>query len=186
MELHLAETQITFTTSLGEIVIALETERAPVTSAHFANLVRAQAFDDGHFYRVVHKSNTPGHLPTIDVVQGGLGFERAGSLQGVEHESTDKTGLKHIEGTVSLARGADTLATGEFFICLGAFPVLDAGTLEGPGAKGFAAFARVVAGMDVVRAIHNLPADGPTPVGWDMLKGQFLTTPLAFAAHADR
>lgn len=182
----MADTLITFATSLGNIVIALDTERAPVTSTHFANLVRTQAFEDGHFYRVVHKSNTPGHLPTIDVVQGGLGFERAGSLQSVKHEGTDRTGLKHIEGTVSLARGADTLATGEFFICLGAFPVLDAGTLDGSGAKGFAAFGRVVAGMDVVRAIHALPADGPTPAGWDMLKGQFLSTPLAFAVHADR
>lgn len=175
---------IVFATPLGEITIELDYEHAPITSAHFESLIRSSALDGGHFYRVVHKSNTPGHLPTIDVIQGGLGFERAGTLPGVEHESTEQTGLRHVEGTISLARGADTLATGEFFICLGAFPVLDAGTLEGPGAKGFAAFGRVTHGMDVVRAIHNLPADGPTPEGWDMLKGQFLTAPIPFTSRA--
>lgn len=170
--------QIIFVTPLGEIAVELDHMRAPLTSAHFQELVETGALNGGHFYRVVHKSNTPGHLPTIDVVQGGLGFEKAGSLPSVEHESTDVTGLKHVEGVISLARGADTLATGEFFICLGAFPVLDAGTLEGPGAKGFAAFGRVVAGMDVVRAIHALPANAPTPPGWDILKDQFLDTPV--------
>lgn len=169
---------VVFTTNLGEIAIELDHARAPKTAAHFENLIAEGWLDDGAFYRTVHKSNTPGQLPTIDVIQGGLGFELADTMPSVEHEPTDITGLRHVVGTVSLARGADRPATGEFFICLGDHPVLDAGTLEGPGAAGFAAFGRVVSGLDVARRIHTLPADAPTPPGWDILKDQFITAPI--------
>jgi peptidyl-prolyl cis-trans isomerase A (cyclophilin A) len=169
---------VVFSTHLGEIVVELDHARAPKTAAHFEALIADGWLDDGGFYRTVHKSNTPGQLPTIDVIQGGLGFELANTMPSVEHEPTNVTGLRHVTGTISLARGADTLATGEFFICLGDFPVLDASTLEGPGAIGFAAFGRVIAGLDVAKVIHKRPAEAPTPPGWDILKNQFISEPV--------
>ena len=174
------ESRVVLRTPLGEIVILLDLVRAPVTAAHFRNLVSQGWLDGGQFYRSVHKAVSPGHLPSIEVVQGGLGFFPDREVPAVAHEATSETGLRHVEGTVSLARGADTPATGEFFICLGAFPVLDAGTLEGPGAQGFAAFGQVVRGMDVVRSIHAQRADAPPPKGWEILKGQFLSEPVPF------
>jgi peptidyl-prolyl cis-trans isomerase A (cyclophilin A) len=169
---------VVFATPLGEIVIELDHARAPKTAAHFHALIADGWLNDGAFYRTVHKNNTPGQLPTIDVIQGGLGFELANTVPSVEHESTNITGLRHVTGAVSLARGADRLATGEFFICLGEFPVLDAGALEGAAAAGFAAFGRVVAGLDVAYIIHGLSANAPTPPDWDILKDQFISDPV--------
>lgn len=174
---------VVFETPVGEIAIELDVARAPVTAAHFKALILQGWLEGGHFYRTVHKAVTPGHLPTIDVLQGGLGFFPERDVPSVMHEPTDRTGLRHVEGTVSLARGADKPATGEFFICLGAFPVLDAGTLEGAGAAGFSAFGQVVRGMDVVRKIHAMPAEAPPPDGWEILKGQFLSEPVPFKAR---
>ncbi len=168
---------IVMDTRFGRITAELDALRAPVTSAHFLSLIRNGLLRDACFYRVVHRSNTPGTLPTIDVIQGGLGFERAGTLPAVRHEPTSETGLAHRTGTLSLARGQQD-ATGEFFICLDEHPVLDAGGTEGPGSAGFAAFGQVIGGMDVVRTIHGLSADAPPPPGAEFLAGQFLTEPV--------
>lgn len=167
-------------TDFGEIFIELEFARAPVTARHFRELIAQGWLDGASFYRTVHKAVTPGALPTIDVLQGGQGFFPDKELPSVVHEPTNETGLRHVEGTVSLARGVNTPATGEFFICLGEFPALDAGTLEGPGSAGFAAFGRVVRGLDVVRLIHAMRADAPPPQGWEILAGQFLSEPVTF------
>jgi peptidyl-prolyl cis-trans isomerase A (cyclophilin A) len=77
-------------------------------------------------------------------------------------ERTSKTGLLHRDGTVSMARGGPDTATSSFFVCLGDQPSLDAGGARNPDGQGFAAFGRVVAGMDVVRRIHQSPAQGET------------------------
>lgn len=165
-------------TPMGEIALSLDHIRAPKTAAHFRALVKDGWLEEGNFYRTVHKSVTPGHLPTISVLQGGRGFTSDNDAPTVEHEPTTTTGLRHVEGTISLARGSDRPASAEFFICLDSFPVLDAGTTEGPGAEGFAAFGKVVRGMNVVRKIHGLPADAPPPEGWEILKGQFISVPV--------
>lgn len=179
----LPHNRITLSTSLGDIVIALDHARAPRTAGHFLRLVQEQHLADASFYRAVHKSNTPGHLPTIDVLQGGRGFAASPDAPSVAHEPTSETGLRHVTGAVSMARGKDADASTEFFICLGDFPVLDAGGVEGPGASGFAAFAMVERGLDVVRRIHALPAEAPAPAGWEFLQGQFLSDPLTLHAR---
>ncbi len=176
---HVTNPVVIMATALGEITLELDMQRAPVTASHFLSLIERELLQEACFYRVVHKSNTPGKLPTIDVIQGGLGFDLAATLPTVRHEPTTETGLRHRDGALSLARGNAQDATGEFFICIGDQPVLDAGVLDGPGAAGFAAFGHVISGMETVKAIHALPADGSPPVGAEFLAGQFLTEPLA-------
>ncbi|MEI9993349.1 MAG: peptidylprolyl isomerase [Rhizomicrobium sp.] len=166
---------IRMTTPLGDIDIALDTERAPKTAAHFLALIRAGHLGDAAFYRIVRSSGTEGVPPSIDIIQGGVGWERCVALPSVEHERTDLTGLRHCDGAISLARSAETNATSEFFICIGDQPMLDAGTMPGPAEIGFAAFGRVTSGMDVVRAIQAQPAERDPPGGDARFVRQFLT-----------
>jgi peptidyl-prolyl cis-trans isomerase A (cyclophilin A) len=59
-----------------------------------------------------------------------------------------------------MARSDPDTATHSFFICVGDQPELDFGGRRNPDGQGFAAFGRVVAGMVLVREIHDMPADG--------------------------
>jgi peptidyl-prolyl cis-trans isomerase A (cyclophilin A) len=77
-------------------------------------------------------------------------------------ERTRDTGLRHQDGTVSMARAEPDTATSDFFVCIGDQPELDFGGQRNPDGQGFAAFGRVVKGMDVVRRIQLAPADGQT------------------------
>lgn len=171
---------IVLSTSYGDIVVRPDYVRAPLTSAHFLALVRNGRLDDARFYRVVRARPEGEGPPTIDVIQGGLGFDRAEELPPVPHENTVDTGLRHGDGAISLGKGADTPARGEFFICIGDQDVLNGGGPPPPlgQGSGFPAFGQVIAGMDVVRSIHQLPSDGPVPGGDVRLTGQFLDEPV--------
>jgi peptidyl-prolyl cis-trans isomerase A (cyclophilin A) len=164
-------------TPLGEITIRPEYERAPLSARHFLNLVRNGHLDAATFYRVVRSRPDGEGPPTIDVVQGGAGFNQAGEMPSVPHESTVTTGLSHQDGAISLARWPDGQAQGEFFICLGDQSILDGGGPPPPKGQGdgYAVFAQVVSGMDVVRTIHGLPSDAPVPGGDPRFEKQFLT-----------
>ena len=166
---------VVLSTAHGDIVIELDHARAPKTAAHFRKLVADGWLEGAAFYRVVHDAGT-GQWPSIDVIQGGMGAVLTPDMPTVEHEPTNVTGLRHVAGSISLAKAVDQPASSEFFISLGDFPALDAGTREGPAAQGFAVFGRVVSGLDVARTIHKLPADAPPPSGWDanLFKNQFL------------
>jgi peptidyl-prolyl cis-trans isomerase A (cyclophilin A) len=168
-------------TAHGEIVVELDHARAPKTAAHFRKLVAEGWLEGAAFYRVVHKAGTPGRQPTIDVIQGGRGEDVPPDMPTVEHEPTNITGLRHVTGAISLAKAVDRPASSEFFIALGEFPALDAGTLEGPAAQGFAVFGRIVLGLEVARRIHGLPSGAPPPPGWDVniFKNQFLDAPVS-------
>jgi peptidyl-prolyl cis-trans isomerase A (cyclophilin A) len=92
-------------------------------------------------------------------------------LPSVPLEPTSKTGLRHLDGTISMANGVNPdSATGNFSIMVGANPSLDA---RGASA-GFAAFGQVVSGMDVVRRILALPTGG----GRDAMRGQMILQPV--------
>mgnify|MGYP001823437565 CR=1 FL=1 len=161
-------------TRFGPIGMALDHEHAPKTAAHFESLVENGVFEDAFFYRIVH-ADVESSVGGIDVVQGGVGWDRASDSPTVAHESTVQTGLTHCHGAVSLGRSADADAGSEFFICIGEQSALDARG-DGEGADGgFAVFAQVVSGMDVVEKIHNLPADGDPPGGDERFRGQFLS-----------
>lgn len=167
--------RVLMTTSEGDIEIELYVDRAPVTAGNFLSLADGGALDGGSFYRVVNYRNDRGS-PKIEVIQGGLGGDGEG-FDTIAHETTQETGILHEDGVISMARGAVGSASTEFFICIGDQPGLDYGETRNADGQGFAAFGRVVRGMDVVRRINGLPADGPSES--DYTKGQVLTEPVA-------
>ena len=148
-------------TELGDITVELFVKEAPVTSANFLKYVEERRFEGASFYRVVRMDNQPDDSIRIEVVQGGLyEDDHPAMLAPVEHESTAKTGILHKDGVISMARWQPGTATSEFFICVGDQPELDFDGRRNPDGQGFAAFGRVIKGMDVVREIHSQPAGG--------------------------
>jgi Peptidyl-prolyl cis-trans isomerase (rotamase) - cyclophilin family len=155
---------VVLTTSAGPITLAIEVERAPVTAANFLAYVDGKRLDGTAFYRSFKwEDGTPGGF-----IQGGTQNDPKRILKPVPHEPTSKTGLSHIEGVISMAQGAPGTATGDFFIIVGDMRGFDA-TDDQPG---FAAFGRVIEGMDVIRAIWDAPRS-PTK-GDGVMKGQML------------
>lgn len=159
---------VTLTTSMGAITIALEVERAPVTAGNFLRYVDEKRFDGTSFYR----GFTFPTRPDIGLIQGGTRNAPKRILKGIAHEPTSRTGLAHVDGAVSMARGAPGTANGDFFIILGEMPSLDADPKVAGDNQGFAVFGKVTAGMEVVRAIASAPRS-PT-AGEGAMKGQML------------
>lgn len=171
--------QVTLETAYGDVVIDLYTDKAPLSAGDFIRYIDGGLYKDAGFYRVVRPDNDNGS-PVISVIQGGLLYDSAG-LDPVTHEPTSVTGLRHLDGTVSLAR--DEVGTGSaaaFFICIGDQPSLDEGGMRNPDGAGFAAFGRVVSGMDAVREILNLTGSAATDDPY--LKDQMLPDPVLFHA----
>ncbi|MFD1034057.1 peptidylprolyl isomerase [Sphingomonas hankookensis] len=170
-------------TSLGPIDVALALHRAPRTARHVMELVQRDLLSPATFYRAVRPTDATDPPTRISVLQGGVGWQRCEDLPGVVHEPTSVTGLRHVDGAVSIGRWADRPATSELFICLGDQPSLDARPGEGPFDAGFAVFGQVVGGMDVVRQVHRLACDGPPPPGHGRFDGQFLTDAVPFSTQ---
>ena len=148
-------------TAAGPIVIEVDQARAPVTAANFRRYVERGDYDGGRFHRTVRASNQPDNKVRIDVVQAGRDpASRRPEWPAIPLERTTVTGLRHVDGAVSMARDGPDTATSDFFICVGNQPELDFGGRRNPDGQGFAVFGRVVEGMDVVRRIHAAPADG--------------------------
>jgi peptidyl-prolyl cis-trans isomerase A (cyclophilin A) len=148
-------------TQLGDIAVEIYVRQAPVTAANFLTYVREHRFEGATFYRTVTMGNQPDNDVKIEVIQGGLKEDEHGlGLAPIEHETTAVTGLKHKDGTISMARLEPGTASSEFFICVNDQPELDFGGKRNPDGQGFAAFGRVVDGMDTVREIQRQPADG--------------------------
>jgi peptidyl-prolyl cis-trans isomerase A (cyclophilin A) len=146
-------------TEKGDITVEVDIVRAPVTSANFLRYVDAGLYDGSTFHRTVTLSNQPNDAVRIEVIQGGQLAEDK-SFPPIAHETTAMTGLTHLDGAMSMARSKPGSATSSFFFCVNGQPELDFGGKRNPDGQGFAAFGRVVKGMDVVRAIHALPAQG--------------------------
>lgn len=157
----MAKPVITITTAMGEIHVELEPDAAKGTVANVLELVEAGAYDGGWFYRIVTAGNQPNDEIRIAVIQGGVPetFD-ASARPTIPLERTGDTGLRHLDGTISMARRDPDSASTEFFICVGDQPELDFGGRRNPDGQGFAAFGRVIEGMEVVRAIHQSPAEG--------------------------
>ncbi len=142
-------------TEAGTIRVELYPEAAPLTVANFLSYVDKKMYNEASFYRAVRYDNQENPVP-IAVVQGGLDLVmNVDSLPPIPHESTDKTGILHRGGVISMARYGPGTATSEFFICVGDQPALDFNGKRNPDGYGFAAFGRVIAGMNVVRKIHQ-------------------------------
>lgn len=154
--------QIELLTSHGRILLDIYQDDAPITASNFLRYVDEQRFEGATFYRVVTMRNQPNNEVKIEVIQGGLSFsgEHPNNLPPIRHETTEETGILHKDGVISMARVGPGTAAGEIFICVGDQPELDFGGKRNPDGEGFAAFGRVVEGMNVVRAIQQLPEEG--------------------------
>jgi peptidyl-prolyl cis-trans isomerase A (cyclophilin A) len=146
--------RVIFETPEGAITAEIYLEQAPVTAGNFLKLVDEGVYNTNRtiFYRVVRMDNQSGDVK-IEVIQGGLSDRTA--VEPIFHETTEQTGITHLDGTLSMARSKPGTASSEFFICIGDQPELNFGGRRNPDGVGFAAFGRVVDGMDVVRKIQQ-------------------------------
>ena len=156
-------TRVRIDTDAGEILVDVFVDKAPNTAANFLRYVKEKRYNGGAFYRVVTMRNQPTSPIKIEVIQGGIDGDSTKRLPPIAHESNNKTGIKHLDGTISMARGAPGSASSEFFICINAQPELDFGGMRNADGQGFAAFGQVVKGMNVVRKIQQAPADTAPP-----------------------
>ena len=149
-------------TEYGEIRAVLFMQQAPVTCGNFLHYVHLTGETGGTFYRTVTPENQPNNTIKIEVIQGGFDLESVDStrIHPIALERTSITGLSHLNGTLSMARSGPDTGSTEFFICIGDQPSLDYGGMRNPDGQGFAAFGRVVQGMDIVKKIQRSPADG--------------------------
>ena len=149
---------VEISTKYGIIGVEIYIDKAPVTANNFLEYIKRNMYDRACFYRVVKPDNQPDNEIKIEVIQAGLGFvDSLPGLAPIEHESTLKTGIKHKNGTISMARLEPGTASSEFFICIDDQPELDYGGKRNPDGQGFAAFGKVIQGMGVVRRIQRLP-----------------------------
>jgi peptidyl-prolyl cis-trans isomerase A (cyclophilin A) len=146
-------------TEAGDIAVEVDLARAPVTAANFLRYVDAGLYDGSTFHRTVTLGNQPADAVRIEVIQGGQ-LSRDKEFPPIAHETTAVTGLKHVDGAISMARSKPGSAASSFFFCINDQPELDFGGRRNPDGQGFAVFGRVIEGMAVVRAIQALPAQG--------------------------
>ncbi|MDB5694313.1 MAG: cyclophilin type peptidyl-prolyl cis-trans isomerase [Alphaproteobacteria bacterium] len=161
-----ATVRVLLHTSAGDILVAVETQRAPVTAGNFLHYVDTRRLDGTEFYRAMHTGADAG------LVQGGVRDPRK-LFPPIAHEPTSRTGLSHVDGALSVPRFAVGTAQGDFTIMVGNQPYLDAGPGSAGDGLGYAVFGRVVEGMDVVRRILGAPTS-PTE-GEGVMRGQMLS-----------
>lgn len=178
------QTDITIDTPHGSITVRLDGARAPLTTSNFLRYIDEGFFDGGRFHRTVRLDNQsnanlraeaigagidpsadrtrlPNDQVAIEVIQGGINPARAAGLTSpIALERTRDTGLRHRDGTISMARLTPNSAVSDFFICINDQPELDFGGRRNPDGQGFAAFGQVIDGMDVVRVIQHQPSSG--------------------------
>lgn len=141
-------------TELGQFTLEVREDRAPASAAYFLTDVRAGLYSGSSFFRIVTLANQQAEESRrIMVTQGGRKHEREDLPSVVPHETTAMSGLRHLKGTVSLARFAPGAVYHSFFICLRDEPALDFGGVRHPDGQGFAAFGRVIQGFDVLERI---------------------------------
>lgn len=173
-----ATVRVDLETSEGRIVLELEKERAPITTANFLRYVDQKRFNGIGFYRTVKVA------PGYGLIQGGVRGDPKRVLPPIPHEPTSKTGLSHLDGVVSMARNAPGTAGGDFFITIGDLPSMDADPKQPGDNAGFAAFGHVAEGMDIVRHILDEPTSPTEGVG--VMKGQILVAPVKIiSAHRE-
>ncbi len=161
-------------TEAGNIHIQVLTKQAPISAADFLYYVDEGLYDNQGFYRVVHPDNDPKEMG-MSLIQGGrLDLEKL--TQSIDHETTEKSGLSNIAGSVAIARDAPgTGSAAYFFINAEDNTFLDFGGERNPDGQGYAVFGKVTKGLDVVRVIQqgetNNDDDPVTP-------NQFLKQPV--------
>ena len=165
-----ATVKVVLKTALGDILLAVETERAPITAANFLRYVDQKRLDGSEFYRSMAVTEDGQY----GLIQGGLRGNPKRVLKPIAHEPTSVTGLSHVNGAISMARADPGTATADFFIVIGDLVALDA--QPNGGDPGYAVFGHVLDGMDVVHDILGQPRS-PT-AGEGVLQGQMLAIPV--------
>ena len=156
-----AKPRVSIETALGKLELELDYEAAPLTVANFLHYVHEGFYSNGSFHRTVTLANQPTNDVKIEVIQASADrVRRTEFVAPIPLERTSDTGLRHTDGVISMARGGPDTARDQFFICIGDQPELDFGGKRNPDGQGFAAFGRIVAGAELVRQIHALPAEG--------------------------
>lgn len=160
-----AQPQVKIITNLGTIVIALDEEKAPVTTANFLQYVKSGFYEGTIFHRVIDNFMIQGGGFTAD-------YERKNTRQPIKNEADN--GLKNELGTIAMARTPDPdSATAQFFINVKDNDFLNhtAPTQRG---WGYAVFGRVVEGMDVVDKIRKVETGPGGPFRKDAPKKQVI------------
>ena len=153
--------RVVLKTDFGDIEMELDATHAPISAANFLRYVRSGLYNGGVFHRTVTLANQPTNMVKIEVIQASADPTKTNQLFApIPLERTRDTGIRHLNGTISMARVGPDTAQDHFFICIGSQPELDFGGKRNPDGQGFAAFGRVVRGMDVVRKIHTASAEG--------------------------
>ena len=161
---------VVFETEKGAIEMEIDAGRAPMTAANFLKYVDAKFYDGGSINRAVRPDNTVRHDVEIQVIQFQINpARRREQFAPVALERTSVTGLRHVDGTLSMARNGPDTATASFSIVIGDQPEMDFGGRRNPDGQGFAAFGRVVRGMEVVKAIQASPTGQRSAYGTESL-----------------
>jgi peptidyl-prolyl cis-trans isomerase A (cyclophilin A) len=165
---------VVFETEKGTIGMEVDVAHAPITAANFLKYVDGGFFDGGSVIRAVRPDNTVRHDVEIQVIQFEINPERRRErFPPIPLERTGVTGLAHLDGTLSMARAGPDTATTSFSIVIGDQPEMDFGGRRNPDGQGFAAFGRVIRGMDAVKAIQASPTGPGGPY-----KTESLTPPI--------
>ncbi len=154
---------INIETNFGDIEVELYPDKAPQSVKAFLSYVDSGLYKNSAFYRVLKEENQPSAAFKTELIQGGIwqtNYKKGISLPGIPHETTKQTGLTHANGTISLARTIPGTASSEFFICVGDQPAYDYGGGANPDGQGYAAFGKIIKGMNVVKQIHAQPENG--------------------------
>lgn len=150
--------KVVIKTEFGPIIVELYPDKAPITTANFITYIKENRFENTNFYRTVKLDNQPDNAIKIEVIQGGIDLSHPERmLNPIPHESTEETGILHKNGVISMARLEPGTASSEFFICISDQPELDFRGRRNPDGQGFAAFGKVIKGMEIVRRIHSAP-----------------------------
>ncbi len=171
-----ANPKVAITTGHGVIVAEIFVDKAPITAGNFLRYVDTRRYDGAQIYRATRAQGAP----DIGFIEAGLPNHPERLLPPIKHEPTTLTGLKHLDGTLSLARFAPGTGRADFTILVGDAPGMDADPSQPGDNQGFAAFGRVVDGMAVVKAIMALPTGGVArnPV----MQGQILDPPVSIVS----
>jgi peptidyl-prolyl cis-trans isomerase A (cyclophilin A) len=176
--LELIAQRVQIVTDMGKITVELYADKAPITVANFMRYVDEKRYDGGEFYRVVRLDNQQTSPVKIEVIQGGVHNDSSKILPPIKQETTNITGIKHVDGAISLARSAPNSGASEFFICVNDQPELDYGGKRNPDGQGFAAFGKVIKGMKVVRKIQQGATGMPAATNAFSNPTQYLKRPV--------
>lgn len=146
-------------TNIGIILVEIYDKKAPITASNFLRYVDESLYNGTSFFRTVNMENQPNDKVKIEVIQGGQ-IPKEKEYDSIKLERTKYTGLKHVDGTISMGRIEIDSAKSSFFLCIGDQPELDYGGKRNPDGQGFAAFGKIIKGFDVVRKIQGSTHDG--------------------------